>query len=173
MMVTLLCGLSFSGKSTLARGLADELGATVLSLDAINAERGLDGGQGIPGSEWVKTNEVAHERVATALREGRQVVVDDTGSPRFIRDRWRETAKSAGARFSLVWVQIDRDLQLERVRSNRGNRSRPDVIDEVLNEHRASFEAPTPDESAIVVDARLSADPERIRSVAQTLLSRL
>jgi predicted kinase len=165
-MLTLLCGLSFSGKSTLAVGLADELGATVISLDAINAERGLDGGQGIPDSEWASTNEIAHERAETALREGTKVVVDDTGSPRFVRDSWRATARSAGAPFSLVWVQIDRGLQLDRVRSNRSSRLRPDVIDDVLDEHRASFDEPTRDECALTVDARLTADQEAIRQLA-------
>ena len=165
-MLTLLCGLSFSGKSTLAVGLADELDATVIGLDAINAERGLDGGQGIPGDEWARTNEIAHKRAETALRQGRQVIVDDTGSPRFVRDNWRATARSAGAEFSLIWVQIDRELQMDRVRSNRSSQLRPDVIDDVLDEHRASFEEPTPDECAITVDSRLTADQETTQQLA-------
>jgi len=58
-----MCGLSFAGKSTFARLLAEELGAQVISLDLINAERGLYGGQGIPLEEWAATDRIAHERV--------------------------------------------------------------------------------------------------------------
>ncbi|GAB3386856.1 hypothetical protein GCM10027568_05800 [Humibacter soli] len=43
-----MCGLSFSGKSTFARALAKELDADIVSFDAINEERGLNGGDGIP-----------------------------------------------------------------------------------------------------------------------------
>ena len=84
MTLTLMCGLSFSGKSTLARGLAEELGAHLVSLDAINHERGLRGGEGIPLDEWATSNGIAHERAGVLLAAGGDVVVDDTGSPRFI-----------------------------------------------------------------------------------------
>jgi tRNA A37 N6-isopentenylltransferase MiaA len=39
--LVLLCGASFSGKSSLGQVLADGLGAQIVSLDAINGERGL------------------------------------------------------------------------------------------------------------------------------------
>lgn len=81
-MLALMCGLSFAGKSTLARQLGEALPADVISLDDINAERGLDGGQGIPLEAWAETNRIAQVRATEALREGRNVVVDDAGSPR-------------------------------------------------------------------------------------------
>jgi hypothetical protein len=40
-IVSTLCGLPFAGKSTVARQLAAELGAPIVRLDDINAERGL------------------------------------------------------------------------------------------------------------------------------------
>jgi len=61
--LTLMCGLSFAGKSTFARLLAEELGAQVISLDLINAERGLYGGQGIPLEEWAATAQLPDVRV--------------------------------------------------------------------------------------------------------------
>lgn len=170
MHLTLLCGLSFAGKSTLAAGLALELDALLVDLDAINAERGLRGGQGIPISEWVRTNELAHERASAALQHGQRVVVDDTGSPRFIRDDWRAVAANTDAAFVLVWVQIDAGLQRQRILANRSNQSRQDVIDRVLEEQRASFEQPSEDESAIVVNARDTADPETAKLISARIL---
>ena len=46
-----MCGLAFSGMSTVAQTLRRELGIELISLDAINAERGLQGGEGIPDKQ--------------------------------------------------------------------------------------------------------------------------
>ncbi|MCJ1715133.1 ATP-binding protein [Curtobacterium sp. VKM Ac-2922] len=170
MALVLTCGLSFSGKSTLAARLAEELGAQITSLDRINDERGLDGGQGIPLEEWATTNRIAHERVARMLADGKHVIVDDTGSPRFVRDAWRADADQAGVPFVLVWVQIDPELQRVRVRSNRRSGLRADVTDAVLAEHAATFEPPT-DEGALVVDAERSDDPATSADLAAAIRS--
>lgn len=168
MTLTLMCGLSFSGKSTLAARLADGLPASVISLDLINEERGLYGGQGIPIEEWSTTNRIAHERGQALLEAGRHVIVDDTGSPRFIRDGWRAIAERSGAPFALVWVQISDDLQDERIRTNRESRDRHDVTDAVLREHRASFEPPT-EEGALSIDAQSTDDPGQVAALVQQL----
>lgn len=64
-----MCGLSFSGKSTLAALLADELGAELLSLDAINAERRLYGGR------------------ASGLKSGHERTTSPRSVPRIRSDR--------------------------------------------------------------------------------------
>ena len=166
-----MCGLSFSGKSTVSRALADKLDAQVLSLDAINEERGLDGGQGIPVEEWAETNRIAHQRATTHLRLRRNVIVDDTGSPRFVRDQWRAIAHEADAVFTLVWVQIDADLQRERVRRNRAERARPDVVDTVLTDHLANFENPL-DEDPLVIDARNTTNEQHLNALATKIQQR-
>ncbi|WP_181441856.1 AAA family ATPase [Curtobacterium sp. MCBD17_040] len=65
--------------------------------------------------EWTTTNRIANERAGALLAADPHVVVDDTGSPRFIRDEWRATASAAGAPFVLVWVQVSPELQRQRV----------------------------------------------------------
>ena len=170
MTMALMCGLSFAGKSTLAAQLAEVLPATLVSLDLINEERGLHGGQGVPLEEWAETNRIAHERGREFLDAGHHVVVDDTGSPRFIRDEWRKIANRSGAPFVVVWVQISPEIQQARVRANRQSRARPDVTDAVLHDHRASFEPPT-DEEVLVVDAQDTADPARVAALVQRLRS--
>ena len=141
-----LCGLSFSGKSTVGQSLTRSFEASVVSLDAINEERGLLGGQGISLEEWRVTNDLAHERTEKLLRAGVTVVIDDSSSPRFLRDEWRGIASAIGARFDLVYVCADPQVIRNRVRFNRENLTRPDVIDAVINEHTAHFEPPARDE---------------------------
>lgn len=91
--LVLLCGTSFSGKSTVARTLAPVLSASIVSLDEINERRGLWGGDGIPVEEWMRTHELASGEVRGLLGSGASVVVDDTSSPRFLRDGWRSLAR--------------------------------------------------------------------------------
>lgn len=150
--------------------LAAQLDADVISLDAINLERGLDGGQGIPLEEWAVTNRIAEDRVRDLLQQQRQVIVDDTGSPRFIRDGWRHVAASTGSRFVLVWVQIDEPLLRERLHANRSARSRHDVSDDVLAAHLNEF-APPVDERPITISATDTRDPQRVREIAQVIKS--
>jgi predicted kinase len=145
----LLCGRSFSGKSTVAAALAAALGGTIVSFDAINAERGLHGGRGIPVSEWARTFEIANQRAADALRADRTVIVDDTSSPRFLRDRWRELSSTSDARLVLVFVDASPQTILERQAANRSGQQRDDVTDAVMTEHLATFEPPDADENAL------------------------
>ncbi len=152
--LVLLCGKSFSGKSTLARALADALPAVIVSLDAINDERKLQSGAGIPLEEWARTHDIAHGRVGEALRNGSIVIVDDTSSPRFLREAWRELGAILDAPVVLVFIDAAPATVRSRQAANRRAPLRHDVRDAVLSGHLDGFEAPDDDERPV----RLSAD---------------
>ncbi|TDU90611.1 putative kinase [Kribbella voronezhensis] len=151
--LVLLCGTSFSGKSTVARALAPRLSARIVSLDEINERRGLWGGDGIPVGEWVRTHELATAEVRELLTSGTSVVVDDTSSPRFLRDGWRSLAASARAHFSLVYVDVNHATIRRRRAENQVDPRRRDVADAVLDQHLADFVPPQDDENAIRVQS--------------------
>ena len=151
LQVYAMCGVAFSGKSTLARRIADELCISLISLDAINHERGLRGGEGISIAQWEETSAIAMDRLRQCLREGKSTVVDDTFSRRFLRDRCKAVALEFGAEFTIVFV----DTPNEEIRSRRvANSLRPTrhhVGDSVLEEHFKTFQFPTPDEPVVRV----------------------
>lgn len=149
--LVLMCGTAYSGKTTVARALALRLDAMVVSLDDINERRALWGGDGIPVEEWVRTNELASAEVRALLTSGSSVVVDDTSSPRFLRDGWRSLATELGAEFTLVYLEVDHATIRRRQAANRITPSRRDVSDVVLEQHLAGFEPPQPDEPAVRV----------------------
>lgn len=68
----------------------------------------------------------------------------------------------------VIWVQISKELQRERVLANRVRPVRADVTDEVLRDHGASFDDPE-DEGALVVDARGTDDPEQVDMIVRKL----
>jgi predicted kinase len=151
--LVLLCGTSFSGKSTVARSLAPKLSASIVSLDEINERRGLWGGDGIPAAEWIRTHELASDEVCELLSSGTSVIVDDTSSLRFLRDGWRSLAAAAGARFTLIYVDVDHATIRRRRADNQLDTRRRDVADAVLNQHLAEFEPPQADENSVRVES--------------------
>lgn len=146
-----MCGLAFSGKSTLARQIADTFEIELISLDAINHERGLHGGEGMTTSQWEETSAIAMERLRQTLRSARSAVVDDTFSHRFLRDRCKSVADEAGASFTIVFV----DTPIEEVRARRAaNDDRPTrhgIRDDIFDAHVASFQFPTSDEPVVKI----------------------
>ncbi|WP_405059410.1 ATP-binding protein [Kribbella sp. NBC_01505] len=153
--LVLLCGTSFSGKSTVAQTLAPRLAATIVSLDEINARRGLWGGDGIPAKEWIRTHAEATTETRALLTAGTSVIVDDTSSPRFLRDAWRALAADADAdaQFTLLYLDIDHAEIHARRAANQTTGGRQDLTDEVLTQHLADFDPPHPDENPVYLSS--------------------
>jgi predicted kinase len=146
-----MCGLAFSGKTTLAREITSLTGAIYIGLDDINRERGLPhGGEGLPVEEWERTHELAVERVGRLMREGSTIVIDDTSNHRFLRERFRRLADANGYALVLVFVDTSLDVIRRRMDENAGSRYRAAIRDDVFDDHVRTFERPGPDENAIV-----------------------
>ena len=109
--VIILCGLPYSGKSTLAEALGSD-GFAVISLDAINRDRGLGlKGEPVPGFEWQESHRLAQQRLRELLADGRDVVWDDTNYAAWIRDPIFESAVENGGEPVVVFV----DTPMEEV----------------------------------------------------------
>lgn len=167
--IVLLCGRSFSGKSTVAVELARNLGGVIVSLDAINAERGFQSGAGVPNDEWIRTHEVSRSRTRASAAACATVIVDDTSSPRFLRDGWRTLAQELQVPLVLVYVDTPVAVCLKRHAANRAHQRRMDVTDEILREHLDSFEPPTSDEQPV----RLSITEEDFEKTLRHIRYRL
>lgn len=149
MTLYLMCGLAFSGKSTLARAIADRTGAEIISLDAINLARGLQGGLGIPEEEWARTHRRALQMTESALSGGRSVVVDDTNCYRFLRDNYRGAAEAHGAQTVVVYLDVPLSLARMRIRANEAAPDRAPIRESVLLDLAAKFEPPAAEESTL------------------------
>lgn len=146
-----MCGLAFSGKSTAALRIARELGVDLISLDAINNERGLDGGKGITDAQWEETSFIAMDRLAALLTHGRSVVVDDTFSHRFLRERCKRVAEDHGCRFLIVFIDTPLDAIDARRAANAREPVRPHIAEEVFAHHRDRFQFPGDDEPVVPI----------------------
>ncbi len=106
-----------SGKSTVARGLARELGADLLVADEIRAEHAARGEREAlaPGFSSVVYEEL-FARARTALSEGRPVGLYSTFRSRSLRARAREVAARCGADFRFVECRAGEDVCRARLR---------------------------------------------------------
>jgi predicted kinase len=153
--LVLLCGPAFSGKSTLAAHLSRRWGFLVVSLDEINARRGLHGGQGIPDAEWVKTVGVAREDIRALLAQSEaRVVVDDTLCFRFLREDFARVAAEAGRQCVLLVLGTPLEEVRHRIAENARHPVRVEIVPAVLERHLATFEWPGADEPhRVIADA--------------------
>ncbi len=154
-----MCGIAFSGKSTVARRLAEKLGAAVVSLDAINDERGFRAGDVIDDKEWEKTSHIALERMSIFMTQRVAIVLDDTLSHRFLRDRYRRHAAGHGYDFTIVHVDTPLDVIAARREANTLAPARSEISDAVFSDHVARFQHPASDET--VVHLRTPAEIDR------------
>lgn len=142
----LLCGLSFSGKSTLARALARR-DVRVISYDALNRERGLPfGGEGLPVEEWERTAALARDRFRELALDRTPVAIDDTNCFRWLRDRWRALAEELGYQVMVLHLPTPPE-EIERRRAVAADR--PPIRAEVFRAHAATFEPPVEGERAV------------------------
>ncbi len=145
-----LCGLPFSGKSTIARVLSERLGAIAIDVDSLARERGDLPEEGIEPERWGRLFAEAHQLVRERLGQRRSVVFDAVNVDRAGRDRLREIAHERGARYQLIYVAADPLTIAERRANNDQTRHRPPVREEDLAALERSFEVPTEDEDAWV-----------------------
>jgi predicted kinase len=145
-----MCGLSFSGKTTLAKAISSAVDAEYIGLDDINAERGLRGGDGIPGEEWEKTSRIAVQRVGLMLSAGRDVVLDDTLCFRWLRNRYAEAARQHAAPFVLIYVSTPLSEIYKAMARNDVVGQRSPIRADVFEDHMSRFETPSADEQALV-----------------------
>lgn len=148
--VVLMCGLAFSGKTTLAKAIVATLGWAYISLDEINAERGLSSGRGISPAEWEKTHRIAIDRLGALLASHRGVVIDDTNCFRWIRERFTEACRSCGTRPVIVLLDTPEGDVEARIVANAERHDRASIAPAVFAEHVKTFERPAADEDILV-----------------------
>ena len=138
-----------TGKSTLARGLADSLGAEWLRTDEIRlrdfAQRRRPGHGFADGLYAPRVSDLVYQRLIrraeAALRAGRSVVCDGTFSKVSGRVALRAIAKCCGASFHFIECVVPRAVALKRVAARAAagrdlSEARPEHYDRL----RAGFE---------------------------------
>jgi predicted kinase len=147
-----LCGVSFSGKTTLGSAIRARHPCAYLSTDEINRERGLPfGGEGLPVERWEETLEIALGRLSRLMDSGQDVLLDDTNCYRWLRDRYREVAATNGYESTVLYLDVPLAELVRRRLQNELSGERERVSDEIFESHYETFEAPRSDEALLTL----------------------
>lgn len=139
----ILCGLPFSGKSTLACEMGQLLSADIVELDATNAERGLGlNGKALTSEQWDETYDIGYSRTAGLLDEGTSVIFDAPNYTRSQRDVLRKLAAQHGAEAVVLFVDAPLSDCHARLLANQATPTRSDVRDEDFANVVDHFEPP-------------------------------
>ncbi|WP_432821251.1 AAA family ATPase [Trichloromonas sp.] len=159
----LTCGLMGAGKTTVARELAQVLGARLLRSDELRkqlsgmtpADRDHAGfGQGIysPGMSK-KTYQGLLEEAKKRLAHGQTVIVDASFALSRDREQFRQTAEASGVAFRILWMTCSEKTLLNRLlRRQAAADDASDGRPELLDQQKGLFQSPSQEADILQVD---------------------
>ena len=154
----LLCGMPFSGKTTLGKTVAEYITAFYISLDEINEARNLFGGEGISVEEWEKTHHLAMKQFEEIAPSQQDVILDDTNCFRWLRDRFYNLAAQHDYRATVIWLDVPFEEIKRRIEINDRTSTRHKVKPEIIEAMQTTFEPPQADEYTIAYRPTQSID---------------
>jgi predicted kinase len=157
--IYILCGLAFSGKTTLAKTLVQRLGLARVSIDEINSARGvgLDNAW-ISPENWDLTYAESYRQLDEYLRAGRSVLYDAGNFNRAERDKARAIAAQSGAGALVIYVTTPETTTRERWQRNRLTHERNDIRDDYFEIGAQMFEPPAADENVLLYSNEQNVD---------------
>lgn len=150
-----LCGEAFSGKSTLAKKIAERSGANIVGRDEIYFEtEKILALENTPDEDddalWKNLWPLVLQGVKNHLLFGHSVVVDDNCLYLKQRDELRCIARDVGVRYILIYLDTPLELLKERKEQNKVSKTRHDVPSSWMEEDSGLFERPLKSEDHMV-----------------------
>ncbi|HEY5628717.1 MAG TPA: ATP-binding protein [Candidatus Limnocylindrales bacterium] len=143
--LVLLCGLPASGKTTLARELADSYGAVRLNPDEWELALGVDPFD----AEFQGRLEAQFSRLTERLISlGTSVILEWGFWARRERDEKRDLGRSLGAAVELRFLDVPYEELVRRVVDRQANGGLA-ITESHMEAYRGRFEPPTDDELAL------------------------
>lgn len=151
--IFIMCGLPFSGKSTLSKQIAISLGIPRISFDETWIQVEQEHGS-VPGLDdierWKYINRMCEDNARKLLSEGSSVVYDNLGSNFDQRDKIKKLAGGEGATSKVIYIDIDKEEAIRRREANLELKERAQVSDQNFDRALATFEPPERGEDALV-----------------------
>jgi predicted kinase len=148
----IICGISFAGKSTLGKRIAQRFGYREVDVDDMKCDLyGPDiQDEDLSHTDWVRVYAETDKRIESYLQTGKTVI----DASRNFRKRERQLARQIAAKLEVevvtIFVDTPEDVARHRLLENRNKPSRRDVTDKDFEEILQVIEPPTADETPLV-----------------------
>lgn len=145
----IVCGLAFSGKSTLARKIAEYTGSRHTAFDKLWVEKEKEQPITKGDEGWRFIRKIAQGEIAKTLKDGLSVVYDDNNVRFEHREEIREIGRGLGTNPVVIYLNTPMDLIRERERTNKTTGERHEVEPENFQTVIGQLEAPTSNENVL------------------------
>jgi predicted kinase len=151
-VLIVICGLSYAGKSTLARAITNRFGYEEIDVDDVGATIYGPNFQARPNEEpdFDRIYDEADRLIEARLRSGATVVDASRNFRRAERDHARKIAERSGARVVTIFVDTPEKIARARRLRNQSSPSRRDITDQQFDEIVQVMEPPAEEEMALV-----------------------
>jgi gluconokinase len=161
--ITVLMGVSGSGKTLIGRALAETAAASFIDGDHYHPPANIGRmSAGLPlrdEDRWGWLDAIAAEIAAVERRGGRLVIACSA-----LKRAYRERLRQASPRILFIHLEIDRATAAARVAARRNHFMPASLIDSQF----AALEPPAPEEGALTLDA--TGEPAAIVALAAEAL---
>lgn len=147
-----MCGVGFSGKSTLSQKISEYLHVPLVSQDGLffekKGELNIDEDD---GEQWRMLLKMCQARIKGYLLAGESVVFDNVNLKKEHRDELKSMAEEAGAETIIIYLATPEKLLNERQERNKLTKEHHEVKQEYLDDARKQLEIPTEQETNVFV----------------------
>lgn len=155
----IMCGVAFSGKSTLSKKIAEYKKATLVSQDVLWFEKKEEWNLDSDSDEdWDRVLQLSKIVVRDTLMKAESVVFDDISLKYSDRESLRNLAKECGAEAVLVYLDTPRNVQQERQNKNLETKERHDVPEHIIDWGLEELEVPQESEKPFIFRPEDSTD---------------
>ncbi len=153
-----MCGLPFSGKTTLQKELVKRFRFQVVSVDQVMDEKDM-WREGHPLQEdWNVAYSEAYRQIKECLKEGKTVIFDCANLPFHERENARKIADSLGFTHKLIYVNTPKEEILRRRQKNEKTKERGQLDQEMMENALKMFDEPTESEHPIIYNHHVDLD---------------
>lgn len=147
-VLIIMCGLQYSGKTTIAKIIQKELRAERITVDEVAQELQIDLSAHISEQKWTEIYKIAMKRLEEAIDVCDYVVFDATNLYVNFRKKLRLKAHNKCAHVVTVFIDTPRSIILQRHEKVKGRHC---VQTKDLKQLIINMQPPTEEENALVV----------------------
>ena len=143
----IMCGLAFSGKSTLVKKIAEYTGSKLIAFDKLWVNKNKEHPVPKGAKGWKFIRKVSQGKITKALKSGFSVVYDENNIRFEHREELRNVAKKFGVTAVVVYLNTPLELIKEREAINKTTQQRHEVESENFNAVLDQLQIPTTQEN--------------------------